>query len=165
MIRLEPIPRQIVPKKLREMHDLVVQELYSYSVVSRGAARVFCEEYEERLRSKLKSPGAKFHLHNIVLFMAKTAGTGVISNLAYAALVRLVAAVRKPKQEFPPNKYRFEAVISRTTYNRLRRERHPETKASRLVSDGLETKLQTDYRLMVMLTKDSATPRKSAKKK
>ncbi len=87
---------------------------------------------------------------DVLYFFAVAAAQGVAGNLAYGALCRLVRAIRKPKQEIGSRELRFETVVSRKTYNRLRREEHPLAKACREPA-SITSKLETKYKLMVTL--------------
>jgi len=155
-LELEPIPKQYLPKNLRRFPDPVAMEMYSYRVVRRGPACVFYREYEDAQRARIGRKGAAFQLPGLVLFFAKAAGMGILQNLAYAAFVRVINRIRRPKKELDGKGLRLEAVASRRIYNRVRRENHPGTKASRTPAPKLEEKLETQYRLMVKLTR---TPR------
>jgi hypothetical protein len=126
-VKFEPIPRDTLPKDLQKYPDLLAREVYSYRVVSRGPARIFHQEYEDHLRAKLGNKKVAFSLHDIILFLAATAGSGVIQNLSYDALKALVSRIRKPKREFTGGKAKFELVVSRRSYNRLRKEKHPDS--------------------------------------
>jgi hypothetical protein len=55
----------------------------------------------------------------------------IIGNLAYAALLRIVNRIRRPRKEIGGQ----ETVVSRRKYNRIRREKPPGVRAS-LWSDG-----------------------------
>ncbi len=69
------------------------------------------------------------------------------------ALLAAVRAVRKPKQEIVPGGVTFEAVVSRKTYNRFRREKHPPTRAFHAPAI-IEGELETKYKLMVALKRN-----------
>lgn len=78
---------------------------------------------------------------------------GIIQNLAYAAFVRVINRIRRPKKELDGKGLRLEAVASRRICNRVRRENHPGTKASRTLAPTMKEKFETQYRLMVKLTR------------
>jgi hypothetical protein len=158
MAKLEPMLKLAFPKDLRDLPDAVASEIYRYRVVGRGPARVFYKEYEDSLRARLGEKEVAFRLHDLIFFFAKAAAEGVVGNLAFSVLAKAINALRKPKQELGGNELRFEAEVSRRTYNHVRREHHPDAKPSRALSSKLEEKLETQYRLMVKLTH---TPRKS----
>lgn len=126
-------------------------EFYKYRAVRRGPARLFYRAHEDSLRAKLGHRKVAFCLHDVVFFFAKAAAEGVIGNLAFAAILKLVKVVRKPKQELVPSDTQFEAVVSRRNYNRLRQERHPEGGPLRTVPTILTRKVEVQYRLMVKL--------------
>jgi hypothetical protein len=86
------------------------------------------------------------------MFFAAGAAQGIIGNLAYYAIAKAVKVVRKPKQETGGGSERFDNVILRRTYNRVRRENHPGTKARLSSTSEVEERLEIEYRLMVGLT-------------
>ena len=151
-LRLKPIPKHAFPKDLRTLPDLAARELYRYRAVERGLAHVFYMEYEDSLRAK-RGKHVRFSVPDVVNFFAKAAAQGVVGNLAFFILARAITALRKPKQEVMGQGFRFETVVSRRTYSRLRRERHPKKKASHAISANLQEKLETQYRLIVKLTR------------
>lgn len=153
-LELEPIPRDLLPKALRGFPDLVAMEMYAYRAVGRRPARIFYKEYEDSLRAKAGRK-TRFRVSDLVLFLAGVAGTGIIQNLAYDVLKILVKKIRRPKSEFPSSEVRFEAVISRRTYNRVRRENHPGKASRKEVSEEVEQELEIQYRLIVKLTRES----------
>lgn len=150
------MPTLAFPKDLRDLPDVVASEIYRYRMVQRGPARVFCKEYEDSLRRNLGKKTVAFLLPDVVLFFAKAAAEGIIGNLAFFGLVKGINALRKRKQEIGGNGVLFEAVVSRRTYNRIRREPHPGSRARRALPSKLEEKLAIQYRLMIKLTR---TPR------
>ena len=147
------MPRSSLPKDLRKFPNVVARELYNYRAISRGPAHVFYKEYEDSLRAGIGKEHVAFRLHDVVLFLAKAAAEGIVGNCAYSVLVRAINAIRRPKRELGGSRTRFETVVSRRTYNRVRREHRPSTKASRTLRSNLEEKLETQYRLMVTLTR------------
>jgi hypothetical protein len=163
MPKLEPMPTHAFPKDLRNLPDVVASELYRYRAVERGLAHTFYMEYENSLRAKAATEGVvgsvkrgknvAFCLADVVNFFAKAAAEGVVGNIAFLVLVKAIGALRKPKQEIMGRGLRFEAVVSRRTYNRRRRAHHPEKKASRALAPKLQEKLETQYRLIVKLTR------------
>jgi len=136
------------PKSLRQYPEGSARETYIYRVVRRGLPRVFYKEYEH---SREAGRQVKFRFADLVMYFAQAAAQGVIGNLAYYAIAKAIKALRKPKQEAMGKGLRFEAVISRRTYNRLRREQHPHTGARRISTSEVDERLETEYRLMVSL--------------
>jgi hypothetical protein len=153
-LELEPIPTNSLPRDLRDLPAPFAMEMYAYRAVGRGPARVFYREYEDSLRAKLGKK-AHFRVHDLVLYIASVAGAGIIQNLAYDALKALVRKIRRPKQELGGSGFRFEAVVSRRKYNRVRRERHPDRASRKGVTEEVEQGLETQYRLIVKLTRNS----------
>jgi hypothetical protein len=103
-IKFEGMPMSSFPKDLQKFPDFVASELYNYRVVSRGPARVFNLEYENSLRAARGGhKTVAFHVHDVALFFAKAAAEGVVGNLAYAALVKAVSALRRPRKECSHN--------------------------------------------------------------
>ncbi len=125
-LELEPIAKAPFPEDLRRFPDVGAMEMYAYRAVRRGPARIFYKEYEDSLRAKIGKERAAFRVHDVVLFFAKAAADGIIGNLAYAALSAIINRIRRPRKEIGGKQARFEAVVSRRTYNRIRRENHPE---------------------------------------
>jgi hypothetical protein len=152
-LKIEPFPRQSLPKHLQQYPELLASELYTYRVLRRGPARAFYRELEAKMKAKEGTDNVAFRFHDVVLWLLSAAGQGVIGNLAFAVLLEAIRKVRQPKQEIGASKIRLEGVVSRRTYNRIRRERHPGKKASRTVTPDQEERLETDYRLMVRLTR------------
>jgi hypothetical protein len=145
------IPR--FPKDLRVYPETFARELYVYRVVGRGIPHVFYKEFEDRERAKEEVHGGEveFRFHDLIMFFAAAAASGVIGNLTYDAIRKAIEGIRKPQREVASKGIRFESVVSRKTYNRLRRERNPRTRAHRSSSLELEEKVDTEYRLMVSL--------------
>lgn len=124
------------------------REVYIYRAVGRGPARIFYKEFED---SEKAGRDAAFRFHDLVMFFAVAAGSGAIGNFTYAAIIRAIKAIRRPKQEIASKGIRFEAVVSRKTYNRVRREKNSGKRARQVPTPELEEKLETEYRLMVHL--------------
>jgi hypothetical protein len=131
----------------RDLPEAVRREVHIHRSAGIGLARVFFREYKQ---SPAGSSRVAFRFVDVVHFFALAAASGVVGNLAYGSLATAVRAVRKPKREIISGGVRFEAVVSRKTYNRLRRQRHPRATASR-ASSIIEDKLGTRYELMVTL--------------
>lgn len=136
------------PKNLRQYPEAFAREMYIYDVVGRGLPHVFYKEFED---SKKAGRDVAFRFHNLVMFFAIAAASGVIGNFTYAAIIRAIKAVRKPKLEVGGKGIRFDAVVSRKTYNRVRGESHSGKRARQASGSELEEKLETEYRLMVSL--------------
>ena len=150
-LKFEPIPKKALPKALHIFPEVVAMEMYAYRAVERGPARICYQEYEDSERAKMGKQHVAFRVHDVVLFFAMAAGAGVIGNLAYATLMGIVDRIRRPSKEIGGEHLRLETVVSRRTYNRVRRENHPNTKPSRQREAIVERKLETQYRLMVRL--------------
>lgn len=157
----ESLPRESLPKDLRDLPDLVAREIYLYRAVSRGPARQFVKEIEDSQREKIGSAEVAFHLHNVVLYFARIAGEG-IGNLAYAVVSRVVQRIRRPKKESFGGNLVFETTISKKTYKRLREEKHPHTRPALKATPVFEENAETQYKLMVALKR---TPSKKIPKK
>jgi hypothetical protein len=136
------------PKNLRRYPEVAARELYIYRVVRRGLPHVFYKDYEDRRKAGRQ---VAFRFHDIVMFFAAAAASGVIGNFTYAAILRAVRSVRKHKQEAMGDAGRFEEVVLRKTYNRIRREKHHGKRGRQVSTSELEEKLETEYRLMVNL--------------
>jgi hypothetical protein len=132
-------------------HDLLL-----YRAVSRGPARLFVKDIEDSQRKLMESEGAKFRLHDIVLYFARIAGEGITANLAYAIVSREVQAVRRPKMEECGAHLLFETAISKKTYKRLREEKHPHTRPALKATPLFEEKAEAQYKLMVTLNRASS---------
>jgi hypothetical protein len=155
------MPKQTnFPKSLRRFPENAARELYIYRVVRRRLPRVFYKEFEDRenerriehQRVPLQSGrDIEFWFVDIMMFFAQAAAQGVIGNFAYAAVLRAIKGVRKAKQELVSGGVRFEAVVSRKTYNRVRRKEHPVRRGRQTSAPELEEKLEKEYRLMVRL--------------
>ncbi len=135
------------PKLTHKLSELMSHEIYIHRAVGEGLARIFFTEFEQR-EKEAAGGNVEFRFVDAVYFFTVAAASGVLGNLAYDALKAIVRTVRRPKQEI--GSLKFEVVISRRTYNRLRRARHAGTKALRK-SAAVEKKLETEYKLMVTL--------------
>lgn len=148
-VHLSPIMKTARRKKPSRApnHPLLAHELYLYDVVGRGLARTFYQEFERKQTASFgKDVHVEFRFDDVVFFLAKAAAEGVAGNLAYDALRRLVAIVRKPKEEI--GRSTFSAVIKRKTYERLleRRRRVGKNPSSTV---AVRQKLEKQYELMV----------------
>jgi hypothetical protein len=151
------LPRDFLPKDLQDLPDVAAHEIYIYRAVSRGPAHAFCEDIEKTERRRIGIKEAAFRLHDVVLYFAQVAGEGVIKNLAYSVVSRIVDAIRKPRKEIGKVR-RFEAVISKKTYRRLRLKQHPGTRPTLKTPATFEEEAETQYKLMVTLKR---TPSKN----
>jgi hypothetical protein len=158
----EPLPRELLPKDLRDLPDVIAHELYVYRAVSRDPARLFMKEIEDSQREGMEGATVAFRLHDIVLYFARIAGEGIIGNLAYATVSRVVRAVRRPNKEILGTNLLFETTISKTTYKRLREKTHPLTRPALKATPTFEEKAEKQYKLMVTLKR---TPLKKLPKK
>jgi hypothetical protein len=153
-LKLEPIPQDALPKDLRRFPDIVAMEMYAYRSVSRDPDRIFYTNYEDSRRAEMGKQHVAFRVNDIVLFFATAAGSGVVGNLAYAALVGMINRIRRPSKEIGSGNARLETVVSRQSYNSVRRKYHPDAKASRQREAVVERKLETQYKLIVKLKRD-----------
>lgn len=151
MSKYELSLRKHLPKDLRDLPETAARELYIYRAVSRGPARVFYQEVEDRARTREGTEDVAFRFADVVMYFAHVAGEGILGHLAYDAVRRAVNAIRHPKKELGSSSLSFEAVISRKTYRKLLKERHPDKRTARHVSPAFEEKAETQYRLMVTL--------------
>jgi hypothetical protein len=137
-------------KILRErVHPLLAHELYIYEAVSKGAARVFYQEFEQRKKAAFKAATGdhvEFRFHDVVFFLVVAAANGVAGNLAYSALTRAVSAVRKPKLE--GGGVTLSAVVKRQAYNRERLKKHAGAKGLSS-SAKIQQELVKQYELIV----------------
>jgi hypothetical protein len=96
-----------------------------------------------------------FRVSDLAFFCAAAAASGVIGNLAYATLLGIVRTVRRPKKEIGTKNVRFDTVISRKTYNHIRREQNPNSGPKRRAPKQIEHEIETKYQLIVKLTRNS----------
>ena len=151
------MPKKLAfPRNLRQYPEAAAREMYIYRVVGRAPARTFYKEFEDRKRA---GRDVAFRFHDLVMFFAQCAAQGVIGNFAFAAILRAIKAIRKPKQEVGSKGVRFEAVVSRKTYNRVRREKNSAKRARQAPTHELEERLETEYRLMVRLVDEKGRPK------
>lgn len=129
--------------------------MYIYRVVGHGIPRFFYKQFEDRERAKEGIHGrqGEFRFHDLVMFFAAAAASGVIGNLAYDAVRKAIQRVRKPGLEIASKGIHFGVVVSRKTYNRVRHEKNPGIRALRSSTPKFEEKLESEYRLMVSLSK------------
>ena len=124
------------------------REGYIYQAVGRKPASIFYREFEDRRKAGRE---VEFRFHDVVMFFAQAAAAGIIGNFSYAAILQAIKAIRKPKQEIGGKDIRFGTVVSRKTYNRVRRERHVKKRGRTVSTSELEERIETEYRLMVHL--------------
>jgi len=100
------------------------------------------------------------------MYFAQAAAQGAIGNFTFAAILWAIKRVRQPKQEVASKGIRFGAVISRKTYDRIRREKNPGKRSRQIPTPELEEKLEKEYRLMVSLKKTTGKrlPKRKARK-
>lgn len=142
------------PKELQMYSEEFAREIYIYRVVGRGLARTFYKEFEEREKATEEGE-VEFRFVDVVMFFAKAAANGVLGNVTYDAIRKAIKSIRKPKLEFVSGGLRFEAVVSRKFYNRIRRQKNSGKRAGRSPSEKLTNQLETEYRLMVSLKKSN----------
>ena len=140
------------PKDLQMYPEEYAREIYIYRIVGRGLARTFYKEFEDREKAKEEGE-AEFRFVDVVMFFAKAAANGVLGNMTYDAIRKVIKSIRKPRLEFGSSGVRFEAVVSRRFYNRIRREKNSGQRADRSSSAKVINQLETEYRLMVSLKK------------
>jgi hypothetical protein len=157
----------IFPESLKQYPEEFAREIYIYRAVGRGPARVFYKEFEDRQKAR-EEPGVEVAhgFHDLVMYFAQAAAQGVIGNFTFAALLWAIKRVRQPKQEVASKGIRFDAVISRKTYDRVRRENNPGKRSRQIPTPELENKLEREYRLMVSLKKTTGrrSPKRRARK-
>ncbi len=132
----------------KDFPDEWAREGYIYQVVGRKPASIFYKEFEERQKA---GRDVEFRFHDVVMFFAQAAASGVVGNFTYAAIRQAIRAIRKPKQEIGGKDIRFDTVVSHKTYNRVRREKHVGKRGRTISTSELEEKVETEYRLMVHL--------------
>jgi hypothetical protein len=140
------------PKDLQMYPEEHAREIYIYRIVGRGLARTFYKEFEEREKAKEEGE-VEFRFVDVVMFFAKAAANGVLGNMTYDALRKAIKSIRKPRLEFGNGGIRFEAVVSRRFYNRIRQKKNSGKRADRSSSTKVAKQLETEYRLMVSLKK------------
>jgi hypothetical protein len=140
------------PKDLQIYSEEYAREIYIYRVVGRGLARTFYKEFEEREKAK-EDGEVEFRFVDVVMFFAKAAANGVLGNMTYDAIREVIRSIRKPKLEFGSGGIRFEAVVSRKFYNRVRRKKNSGKRAGSSSAERVTKQLETEYRLMVSLKK------------
>lgn len=149
-------------KRASDAHGIgLAHHMYLYESVRHGPARIFHNIYERRERRKLGGHVA-FHFADIVFFCAAAAASGVIGNLTYDALKKLIARIRNPKRELIPGGA-FEHIVQRRTYNEVRTEHNGRQRARR-VTKQVEEAISLKYELMVT-TKPRPKKRKKPRKK
>ena len=138
-------------------------EPYIYDIVGRELPHLFYAEFEDR---QVQGREVAFRFVDVVMFIAAAAASGVIGNFTYAAIANAFKNIRTPSKEIGGQGVRFEAVVSRKTYNRVRRSQHPAKNAHRVPTPELEQELETQYQMMVRLTHEKTkNKRRSAPRK
>ena len=165
MSKIEPMLREHLPKDLRDLPDAFAHELYIYRAVSRGPARLFYQEIEDRARENMGTEEVAFRFADIIMYFANIAGEGIIGHFAYDAVCRVVNAVREPKKEVGSTSASFETVISKKTYRKILKERNPDTRPARRTSPAFEEKAETQYKLMVTFKRTQSNKSKRAQSK
>lgn len=158
------------PKGLQNLPELAAREIYKYRIVRRGLPRMIYKEYEAKAQRRrvymprgagrhARSPHFALKVSDAVLFLAAAAATGILQNFSYDVLKWLVKKIRRPKEEIDGGGTRLETVISRETYDRVRRERNVGVRAQRTTSLVVERRLERKYRLMVTLVDKRGKPK------
>lgn len=145
------------PRDLSDLPEIAARHINNPRLINRKPAAIFYQAYDRRCRNGRK--GIAFMFPESVYFIAQAAAAGVIGNLAYGALAYAVRRIRKPTREVIGGGIKFELVISRSTYNRQRRQRHP-GKKSKSSSATFERKLENIYSLMVSREPHTRVPNK-----
>jgi hypothetical protein len=140
-------------------------ELLLYEQLQGLIAGRFYAAYVKEKQKKLH-PGreVRYSLQHFVLFCFVAAAQGIIGNASFAAVSELLKRMRQPKAELLPTKATFEAVVSRDTYNRIRRERYPGNRADRDIDPDTQEFIEKTYRLTVAVRK-TVTRKKSSRTK
>lgn len=147
------------PPDLRNLPELWARELYIHRVVGRAPASAFFREFERKRQALEKQRTGRdvaFRFADVVYFIAQAAAMGIIGNIAYDALARMTRQLINSKpQPILGRRIKFEVVVSRTTYNCLRKQKHSGRRA-RDASLPFTHKLKKAYSLMVTLTPGSS---------
>ena len=139
------------PKAKREWAEALAHEIYIHDLISTPPARTFFGEFETAYRKQEGAGESEvgYRFLDVVYFFAAAAAAGVTGNLAYDSLRALVRRVRRLKQEI--GTVSFEAVVSRSTYDRVRRREHPGKAPSRSADERITHSVRKRYSLVVTL--------------
>jgi hypothetical protein len=127
--------------------ELLTHEIYIHKAIGKGLPAVFFGEFEER-EKRAAGGNVEFRFHDVIYFLAVAAANGVIGNIAYDALKKLISIVRKPRSEGAG--VAFSSVVRRTTYDKLRRKKHPNKRASNQTT-SIQNNVEVEYERIVKL--------------
>lgn len=152
------------PPDLHGLPEPAAREIYIHRLIRKRPASIFFGEFErlqkeKELQQQEGITAVEFRFVDAIYFIAQAAAAGVIGNLSYHAIASLVRAIRKPNREIGGYEIKFERVVSRKTYERLRRKKH-EGKRARTASFVMKNELKTAYVLMVTRKDSSSRPKK-----
>jgi F0F1-type ATP synthase gamma subunit len=124
---------------------LLAHEVYIHKAIGKGVAAVFFNEFEER-QKRAEGGNVEFRFHDVIYFLAVAAASGVVGNLAYNTLKKVLSIIRKPRSE--GTNVKFSYVVRRSTYEKLREKKYPNEVAS-TDSTGIESQIELEYERIV----------------
>lgn len=145
--------------------SFVRAELFLYEQLQEPIASRFYDAHVKKNQQGLpRGTRVRFAFQHFVLFCFLSAASGVIGNASYAAISKLIGRIRRPRVELLPSKTTFEAVVSRTTYNQIRREKHPGTRAKGRISVETKEVIEKTYGVTLAIKKTVARKKPSRTK-
>lgn len=145
--------------------SFVRAELFLYEQLQEPIASRFYAAHVKKSQQRFPAgTTVRYSLQHFVLFCFVAAAQGVIGNASYAAISKLISSLRHPKTELLPSKTTFEAVVSRNTYNRIRRERHPGNRAGKHIGSDTQESIEKTYRLTLAVKRTVARKKPSRTK-
>jgi len=123
-----------------------------YHGAKRWSSDAFLEDYVHRFDAEHGGPSLHY-IFGTVRFLCEAAAAGVVGNLTYDALAEVLRKIRKPRQE-DIRGIRFEVVVTRKYYNRVRRLKQPKQRGKSEASTELKEELKAEYGLRFGLKRE-----------
>lgn len=144
----ESLPTAFEEHGLESLNHLVAQALASYlyevALLQNPIRGTLYREFKNEIDPR---ETVKFRFADVVYFVIASATSGIIGNLAYAAVKSLVKRIAGANQEKVIKQ--FEQVISEVRYEQLRIESHGQEPPLVEVHEDTVSEIRTKYRILL----------------
>ena len=123
-----------------------LHEMYRYALASQGLRRTLYEEFEKRKRV---GAAVAFSFQDVVFFIVAAAAAGIIGNLSYDALKKLIRRVIASQKTRDETIKILPEVISEQRYRELAESSQNEVIIE--TEEEIELKLRRTYRLVMRI--------------